>query len=98
MPLKHSTETLLIIVLGVLLLVTGAILDILPSLPEGTVLWGVAWAGSVAYPLLLYPVLKERRADYSFRVLHFVPVGMLLLWFMLEIVSFYRPQVIHATE
>ena len=65
MPLKHSTETLLIVVLGILFLVTGAILDILPSIPEGTVLWGVAWAGSVAYPLLLYPVLKERRADAS---------------------------------
>lgn len=93
MPLKHSTETLLVIVLGVLLLVTGAILDVLPSLPEGTVLWGVAWALSVAYPLLLYPVLKERRADNSFRMLHFFPMGMLLLWLILEIASFYRPEV-----
>ncbi|MBI3336524.1 hypothetical protein HYZ98_03085 [Candidatus Peregrinibacteria bacterium] len=96
MPLKHSTETLLIVVLGILFFITGAILDILPSLPEGTVLWGVAWAGSVAYPLLLYPVLKERRADYPFRVLHFVPMGMLLLWLILEIASFYRPEVTFA--
>ena len=98
MPLKHSTETLLIVVLGILFLVTGAILDILPSIPEGTVLWGVAWAGSVAYPLLLYPVLKERRADYRFRVLHFVPMGMLLLWLILEIASFYRPEVTFAVS
>lgn len=93
MPLKHSTETLLVVVLGVLLVVTGAVLDMLPSLPEGTVLWGVAWAGSVAYPLLLYPTLKERRADNSFRALHFVPMGMLILWLILEIASFYRPEV-----
>jgi hypothetical protein len=98
MPLKHPTETILICVLGLAILITGIVVSLLPRLPEGTVIWGIAWALSIAYPLLFYPLFKERRADYLFRLLHFIPSGLLLLWLVLELAVFYEPRVEIAME
>ncbi|MBI2523902.1 hypothetical protein HYW11_01650 [Candidatus Peregrinibacteria bacterium] len=80
MPLKHTTETRLVLFLGVTLVCIGFTVRLLPPLPDGAVLWGVAWLLSFLYPLLLLPLFRERRADYAFRMLHFLPSVLLLLW------------------
>lgn len=82
MPLKHATETLLVFVLAVVLLLTGVVLHLLPAPPAGLFMWAVAFVLTLAYPLLLYPLLRKRRADYSLRALHFLPALFLLLWFL----------------
>lgn len=87
MPLKHATETALIFLLGAVLLVTGVVVSVLPSPPAGMAWWVLAFVAAAAYPLLLYPLFKSRRADYPFRVLHFAPLFLLGLRFALEFAS-----------
>ncbi len=86
MPLKHSTETLLTILLGAVFLLTGFVIAFLPPLKEGFMVWGIAFAASLLYPLLLYPLLRSRRADNAFRFLHFLPALFLLAWFGLQMI------------
>jgi len=93
MPLKHPTETLLMFLLSLAIVATGVVMSILPAFPDGAAFWGIAWIVSVAYPVFLYPFLRLRRADYVFRVLHFVPMTMLLLWMVLEVGSLYSGDI-----
>lgn len=83
MPLKHATETLLVFILAVTLLLTGVVLRLLPELPGGLLWWSVAFVIALLYPLVLYPLMRKRRADYSLRALHFLPALFLLLWLVL---------------
>lgn len=87
MPLKHTTETVLVFLLGAVLLVTGVVLHFLPPLPGGLYWWALAFVCALLYPLLVYPTLRTNRADYSFRALHFLPAGFLLLWLLGELGS-----------
>jgi len=80
MPLKHATETRLVIVLGGALVWIGVLVRFLPPFPDLGFLWGGMWLVSLLYPLLLFPIFRERRADYAFRMLHFLPSILLLLW------------------
>lgn len=91
MPLKHSTETWLVILLGGAVALTGVLCAFLQRLPNPSLLWAVFFAISVAYPLSLYPLFRDRRADYSFRLLHFMPAAMLLLWLLLRFAGFVLP-------
>lgn len=93
MPLKHATETLLVIILGAVLALTGFVLSILPPLSVSIVPWTVAFVASLLYPLSLYPMFKERRADYEFRAFHFAPAVLLLLWMILDLLSSAFPFV-----
>lgn len=93
MPLKHAMETMLIVLLALLALLTGFLLPFLPPIEESVVPWTVAFAISLAYPLILYPLFKSRRADYMFRALHFAPALMLLVWLILELSSNYIPSL-----
>lgn len=92
MPLKHATETFLVLLLGVMILVTGLLLSTLPDLPLGILPWLLLFILSLIYPIALLPFLKSNRADYSFRWLHWTPAIMLLLWIILQFLSltFYR--------
>ena len=85
MPLKHTTETVLTVLLGLMIALTGVVLSVLPPLLVSVWPWTIAFAISVAYPLIVYPFLKSRRADYPFRVLHAFPAAMLLGWLVLEL-------------
>ncbi len=85
MPLKHATETFLVFLLGLVLAVTGFTMALLPPLQGNFIPWLIAFALSILYPLLLYPLLRSRRADNSFRLLHFLPALLLLIWFVLEL-------------
>ncbi len=87
MPLKHTTETLLVILLAGVLVLTGFILSILPPLSVSFIPWTVAFVASLLYPLSLYPMFKERRADYEFRAFHFAPAALLLLWMIFDLLA-----------
>ena len=84
MPLKHTTETLLAVLLGLAFLLTGFVIAFLPPLKNGYAIWVIAFGASILYPLILFPLFRSRRADNSFRLLHFLPAVFLLLWFGLE--------------
>ena len=84
MPLKHLTETILLIVFAVLNAVTGAIVWSLPSLPDGLLPWAVLFGATLFYPLLLYPLFRRDRADHALRALHFAPAAIAMLWIVLE--------------
>ncbi len=80
MPLKHHTETWLIVLLACVMAVTGVLLAWIPPFPEGALAWVLLLVATSAYPLLLAPFLKRNRAEYEFRRLHLFPLGMTLLW------------------
>ncbi|UPA22160.1 hypothetical protein K8942_03805 [Candidatus Peribacteria bacterium] len=94
MPLKHSTETWLVFFLGCAVLVTGIACAILQMMSAPALAWGILFVLTIAYPLSLYPLFRERRADYAFRMLHFLPAGILLLWLFLQIVGFVLPSLL----
>lgn len=84
MPLKHHTETLLVFLLGVAIALSGVLAATLPSLPLGLVPWSFVFALSLAYPLTLIRLFKKRRADKEFRLLHWFPALVLLVWGAME--------------
>lgn len=92
MPLKHTTETFLIFLLGVVILLTGIILPTLPDLPAGAVPWAILFVLALLYPLSLFFLFRSRRADHALRLLHWVPAVMLLCWLALQIVALERPR------
>lgn len=91
MPLKHDTETTMVFLLGLLIALAGAVAAFLPPVSVTIVPWSIAFVVSLIYPLVWYPVMKERRADYEFRALHFVPALILLLWLVLDLFVSFRP-------
>lgn len=88
MPLKHFTETFLVIVLGAVIALTGLLIATLPSLPEGGLPWAVLFVLAIIYPLTLLPMFRLRRADTFFRNLHWFPALMLLAWLVVEILRY----------
>lgn len=94
MPLKHLTETVLIVLLGLTTIATGVIVSTLPHIPEGFFPWAIVVVATVLYPAVLYPLLKNNRADYAFRALHFAPVGIALLWMMIEVAMLKEPRLV----
>lgn len=91
MPLKHDTETTMVFLLGLLIALAGAVAAFLPPISVTIVPWAIAFVVSLIYPLVWYPIMKERRADYEFRALHFVPALILLLWLVLDLFVSFRP-------
>lgn len=91
MPLKHLTETLLILVLAVLTVLAGIVVSVLPPLPSGWLPWGVVLAIALAYPIALAAFLRRNRADNAFRVLHLLPAGIVVLWALLQLLASYVP-------
>lgn len=87
MPLKHSTETTLVAVLGVAMVLAGIAVAVLSLVTSPWLLWIAAFFISLAYPLILYPHFRERRADYEFRILHFAPALFLLVWLVLTVLA-----------
>ncbi len=85
MPLKHTTETTLVAVLGIAMALAGVVVAVLSLVTSPWMLWIAAFFISLAYPLILYPHFQDRRADYEFRLLHFVPAFILLLWLALTV-------------
>ena len=91
MPLKHTTETFLIFLLGAVLAATGVVLSTLPKLPAGITVWVLVFVVTVVYPLALGPLFRRRRADNAFRALHWLPALATLLWLVFEVATLYIP-------
>ncbi|TSC57432.1 MAG: hypothetical protein Greene041619_1164 [Candidatus Peregrinibacteria bacterium Greene0416_19] len=91
MPLKHLTETALIALLAVATMITGLLVATLPLLPQGLVPGFLLLITVLLYPLILYPTLKHNRADYAFRLLHFAPATLVLLWFLIQFLALAFP-------
>jgi MFS family permease len=91
MPLKHHTETALVAILGAAMALAGIVIAVLSWVSSPWLLWIAAFFISLAYPLVLYPHFRERRADYEFRLLHFAPAMFLLVWMALTILSSMVP-------
>lgn len=87
MPLKHFTETFLVVLLGAVIALTGLLTATLPALPEGGLPWTVLFVLSLVYPLSLHPLFQRRRADNFFRNLHWVPATMLCVWLVIQVVT-----------
>lgn len=94
MPLKHATETFFVFLLGVVILLTGLLLPTLPDLPAGAVPWTILFILSVLYPLSLFLLFRRRRADHAFRLLHWFPALLLLLWLGLEVAALQFPRAL----
>ena len=91
MPLKHATETLLVFVLGLLIVLMGVAVAFLPPLPQGIWLWLAAFVIAVGYPVALSPLLRSRRADYAFRLLQWFPLLLLAVRFGLDLLLSFLP-------
>ena len=93
MPLKHATETLLVIVLGIAVAATGILISTLPALPEGGLPFAILLLAAIAYPLSLMRVFKNNRADYAFRWMHWYPALMLAVWISIEMLIKVSPSL-----
>jgi len=89
MPLKHTTETFFVFLLGVVIALTGILLATLPSLPDGVLPAGLLGLITIVYPLILSPMFRKNRADHLFRMLHWFPFMMVLIWFVIEMAAQY---------
>lgn len=89
MPLKHAIETRLVVALAAVVLLTGFLLSTLPPFPQAVIPWCILLVATVAYPVLLYPLFKRDRADNTFRLLHWFPAAMVVLWMVLELMRTY---------
>ncbi len=96
MPLKHFTETFLVILLGVTMALTGLLVVTLPDLPQGSLPATILVLCTLVYPLLLHPHFRRRRADNPFRLLHFIPLLMVLVWVLLQGLAASEPGYIQA--
>lgn len=92
MPLKHATETFFVFLLGVVILAAGLLVSTLPDLPAGAVPFAILFLLAVLYPVILGFVFRRRRADHAFRLLHWFPALMLLLWLGIELVALEKPR------
>lgn len=91
MPLKHGTETALVAILGIAMALAGVVVAVLSALTSPGLFWIGAFLIALAYPLVLYPHFRDARADYEFRILHFVPALFLLVWLLLTILGTFFP-------
>jgi hypothetical protein len=91
MPLKHTTETLLVFLLGTVMVATGIVIPTLTTLETGIAPWAIVFVIAVAYPLALSRLLKRNRADYTFRMLHWVPAALLLILLLLQAIVYALP-------
>jgi hypothetical protein len=87
MPLKHNTETLLVFFLGLAIVATAAVCVFLPPVTVSVWPWVAAFILALAYPIALYPLFRERRVDRPFRLLHFAPALLLVLWFFADLIA-----------
>ncbi|MSR67850.1 hypothetical protein EXS65_03455 [Candidatus Peribacteria bacterium] len=90
MPLKHSTETAYLVFLALLICVAGFVASLLPALSEGGLpYWVLSFTVACLYPIFLMPTFRNNRADYEFRLLHWFPAGVFVLWMLLQVIDPY---------
>lgn len=91
MPLKFATETLLIVLLGFVTILTGVILATLPALPAGLVPGIILLLATLAYAFSYSSLFRRDRVEYAFRLLHLFPAAMVVVWFILQGITYLDP-------
>lgn len=74
-------------VLGLAICAAGIAAALLPAIPVGTKYWAILLTLSFLYPIGLTRTFKHNRADYEFRLLHWFPAGIFMLWFALQLIG-----------
>jgi peptidoglycan/LPS O-acetylase OafA/YrhL len=93
MPLKHFTETLLIVVLAVATLVFAILVRTAPPFPTGFVPLLLLFGAGLVYAAAFSPMLRRNRADYSFRLLHLAPAAIALIGIVFGLLKTSFPSV-----
>lgn len=75
------------LLLALVICISGALAALLPPIPEGMKYWAILLTLSFFYPFVLTRTFKSNRADYEFRMLHWFPALIFILWFVLQILS-----------
>lgn len=70
---------------------TGVLCATLPALPAGGLPWLLSLVLAIAYPVVLTPLFRARRADTPLRWMHWYPALMLLVWCGIEALALYVP-------
>lgn len=91
MPLKHLTETILLVALAVIVILTGVIVSVLPPLQDALPFAIILFAVTLAYPLAFSRLFRTSRADYTLRMLHFAPMAIVALWVLFEWLALQVP-------
>lgn len=94
MPLKHNTETALMILLCAVVMVVAVLTATLPLLPKGFTPSVILMIASGLYWLALFPFLRSNRADYEFRLLHLAPLAIVVIWFVIQVLMMKLPWLI----
>jgi len=84
-PLKHSTESAYLILLALVICAAGIAIALLPPYTEGLRYWTIGFVLTLLYPFLLRRTFRTNRADYEFRLLHWFPAGMFVLWMLMQL-------------
>ncbi len=87
MPLKHHTETAYLLFLGIVICVAGLIASLLPPLPSSLVAWIFLLIITGLYPVVLAGTFRSNRADYEFRLLHWFPMWIFLIWGLIDLAA-----------
>lgn len=73
--------------LGLIICGAGIAAALLPPIPVGTKYWAILLTLSFFYPIALTRTFKYNRADYEFRMLHWFPACIFILWFALQLLG-----------
>lgn len=85
------------VLLGLMICAAGFLASLLPHLQEGLVPWSICLLIFVLYPLIFQRSLRENRADYEFRMLHWFPAGIMFFWALLEVFG-PRAKFVHILQ
>lgn len=78
MPLKHFTETVVIVALALVTVLAAILVRTVPPFPAGFVPLLLLFGAGLVYAAALSPMLRRNRADYPLRVLHLAPAAIAL--------------------
>jgi len=96
-PLKHHSETAYMISLALVTCATGFLIALLPHIPAGMPYFAALFVATLLYPLMLARTFKRNRADYEFRMLHWFPFFMVMLWAFFELIG-SKARIFHILQ
>lgn len=74
-------------VLALAICAAGVAAALLPPMPLGTSYWVILLVVSLLYPLILARTFRRNRADYEFRLLHWFPAAIFIVWFVFQYIG-----------
>lgn len=85
------------LLLALVMCATGILVALLPHLPAGMPYWAGLFLATLLYPLALARTFKLNRADYEFRILHWFPFAMAVLWIVFELIG-SKAYILHILQ